>query len=229
MIRRRSARGFSMFDAAIGALLFALLFTVIARFVLALGDTAEGSLSRANVRRQLDTANALLDADLSAAAACGDSRYATPVVQINAVATTSADTDGLGDGTVLFTTDVDADGNLDLVGWRVRDNSLQRREHLYTVAGDGSATCPADGLDFDESDDWKPIATGVRAAPDSDAYFAGIADGQRLAVSGICSDTEVALSCGFDSLAVQFASDGGDTDAGPVLFDRTYSIPDTVA
>jgi hypothetical protein len=196
---RHRRRGVTMVDVALGAALLTVVSFIAIQFVLSLSQSAEGSLLRANSRRQVALVRTALTNDFGTVQPCGTNRFG-PTLQ-------------LSDGVMSMYTLADDDDELDLVAWRLEGSSLQRGVVL------GSQVPGSDCSSLDVADaQWSSVAQPVRALDGGDvfvpAWRGGAVDAQ-----GLCLER----ACRADQVEVRLALDA--PRAGQVDMTQVFSLP----
>lgn len=200
-----------MIDVAIAAAILAVVVGIALQFILALSGSAQNSLLRANARRQATMVRTALQTDLGSAMPCGSNRFRSPLVAIN-------DPDGLGDGSLVLFTDLDADADADLVAYRVDGTRLERAVLTNTT---GCAALP----DELGAATWTLMAQPVRTLDGASHAFVARERGAENPFAGDC--TAELTACRADVIATQLLLDA--PGAGRVSLDESYLLPDTVA
>lgn len=209
--RGRSVRGFGLLDLLVGVVIFALVFTTAARFVLTLSDASETALARSQVRREATQLRNALRDELLSASLCEDSRIDHPVLSVN------DGSSGIPENqhSLIFRADLDGDGDPGLIGWRFHDGALER------AAIDPGGCAGLDATDL--NGEWDVISDAASLPEDGFAYFVRpLRDGTFYEHVGSCAGYE-SVRCEFDALRIHVVVDFGD--AGPVLVDETVQVP----
>jgi type II secretory pathway component PulJ len=207
MSRRNRSRGYSLIDVAVAVVLFTAIFTIAARFVLSLAETSASSVTRAEVRRDVAAARRGLENDTARLVACDRSGFGAPFAEFN-------DAGGYGEHSFAGYGDVDGDGHLDLVAWRVNGGDLQR-----AVASGSGAGC--DTLTI-TTGAWRTVVRNVRLVNDPNPLvFTALTAGRRSDHTGSCRGVD-ADACRFEAVRVQFVA--GNEASGPVLVDLVLPV-----
>lgn len=199
--------GWSLIDAAVAFALLAFLFVGVARFLVTLSNSSEVSVTRAAARREIATAKELLAADFSQLGACGPGVTATRFGGFGIA-------ESGGNNSLSVFVDVDADGDLDLVGWRVNNRTLQRAVTRNT--GEDCEQLSLSGAS------WDNVLDPVDTLPGVTSYFSIIRDGYPAVLAGSCVDGS--LDCRADGIQVSLTTQVGGT-SGPVRLEAVYPIP----
>lgn len=210
-------RGFSLIDVAVGVTLFAALFAVGLSFLMSLNSSAETSFARSQLRGQLNSARAALEADLGQAQSCHGGRVSAPFSEFGHGA-------GAGNDSMVVWVDANRDGKIDLVGWRVAGERLQRAVKLNTdTSADPTAGCAALLSGGFTSSAWKNVLGGVRLPDEPNATFLqGVDGGNPAYYRGSCAGA-AAVNCSFDGVRVRLIAEPS-TAAGPARIDTTFRV-----
>ena len=210
MIGRRVARGgrgWSLVDVAVAFVLLAFAFAGVARFVLDLADTSETSVARAAARREISLAEGLFSSDFSQLGSCGPGAAASQFIGFGIAATG-------GSQSVGAYVDVDLDGDVDAVGWRVDNEELQRAVVLN--GGD----CTALSL---VSASWERVLAPA-LPPASGGFFTTVSDGYPGGFVGSCSGAST-QDCRFQAVQLALVTRVG-SESGPVRLEVSQPVPE---
>ena len=210
-------RGFSLIDVAIGVTLFAALFAAGLTFLMSLNNSAETSFARSQLRGQVNSARSALEADLGQAQSCAGGRVAAVFAEFG-------DDAGMGDHAFAVWVDADSDGKVDLVGWRVEGERLQRAVKRNTDPNpEPTAGCEALLSGGFSTGAWRNVLGGVRMIDEPNAtYFQGVRDGYPAYYRGSCAGA-AGTECHFDDVRVRLVAEPSDA-AGPARVDETFRV-----
>jgi type II secretory pathway component PulJ len=206
--------GFSLLDAVVALVLFFAVFATGLRFVTSLNSATEVSFARSQMRVQLYEATTGLEADITQITPCATT------TGLSSGFAEFGDEAGEGFNSMTFWVDADADGDLDLVAWRVDAGRLQRSVKLNS------------GVDCSTLDDnpmpdnsWKTAIRGLREGPGPNATYFQAMNGDAAAYyRGPCTGVDAA-NCLFTGVHVYFVAEPSDV-AGPAIVDEIYEIPE---
>jgi type II secretory pathway component PulJ len=214
---RSRSHGFSLLDAVVALVLFFAVFATGMRFIATLNSSTEVSFARAQMRVQLHESTTALEADITQIAPC------VTTTGLSSGFSEFGDQSGEGFNSMKFWADADADGDLDLIAWRVNAGRLQRSVKLNT--GVACATLDDDPM-LDNS--WKTSIKGLREGPGPNStYFQGMNGSTAAYYRGPCTGVEAA-NCLFTGVHVYFVAEPSEI-AGPAIVDEIYEIPEGAA
>ena len=211
---RPGKKGVTIADVAISIALLSVVMAMAMQVVLSLSSSAEKSLLRSNARQQVLLSRTSLANDIGAAMPCTKSRFGPVFTRIES-------TPDANNYFSLFS-DIDADGDPDLVAYRTNSNRLQRQAVLNLQQDFGQAGCEA--LVISENA-WETLATPVQPLVPNTPSFVASTAGVDSDYSGSCIDSP--LACRYDTIQVHLELT--PPGVGRVNLDIAQVLPDSIS
>jgi type II secretory pathway pseudopilin PulG len=205
--RVRAARGFTLLELIIVAVVAMVIFAFLIRWVMNLGTISDNGLSQSQAARSTLSVDVALGADTSQATACGN--FLTPIRAFDPkvlelyVSSTFADVE-----------------ETHLVRYEVADGTLTRAE--YRISPD-DPTCRGTGAGFGK----RTLAEGLRA----ETVFSATENGAAVQTCSTTADPITPLefettgtACSADAVDVTLRVEPQGKDGGRDVLNRSYPL-----